>query len=438
MLDARLALIPGRDSHRELIDLVRDPRRYLRERYEAYGPLFRSRVIEPVVFMIGPEANRHIMVTARERYSYALGYGRLPFARIFRNSIMELDGEAHRRVRDILTPAVGRLGLLESQAKVQAAWHRAAERLADGEWVDAYDLAQRTTFEVSAHALIGLPLDRELDRYRPLFEALITGTTSYLNVRFPFGRLDRALRARKRLFALLAPRVEEARRRAPEGMLGLLAHHREGNGRALGVEEILSHVLLLFWAGYDTTASAGSWVVHQLAHHPEWQERIRDELRAALGDGEYTPELGKKLPALEWFLKEIERACPSILVFPRVLLEDVELHGRVVPRGAAITYSPYLSHRMPELFEDPHRFDPGRWDPSHGERAAKPGHLVGFGGGPRLCLGRSFALTQLKVMIATLLARLRIEPDLGRPFEVMGLPIHHPVGSYVRFRPLEG
>jgi cytochrome P450 len=378
------------------------------------------------------------MVTGRERYSYGLGYGRLPFARVFRNSIMELDGEPHRRMRAILSPAVGRLALTGSQAKVQAAWTRAAEGVAHGGWVDAYEFAQQTTFDVSAHALIGLPLDRELERYRPLYAALIMGTTVFTNVRTPFGRLDRALRARKRLLALLAPRVAEARKQhEPEGMLGLLAQHRDEADRELEVEEILSHVLLLFWAGYDTTASAGSWVVHQLAHHPEWQERLREELRSTLGDGGYTLELGKKLVLLEWFLKEIERVCPSVVVFPRVLLEDVEVHGHLIPRGAAISYSPWLTHRLPDLFDEPHRFDPDRWDPARGERAAKPAHLVGFGGGPRLCLGRSFALMQLKVMIATLLLRHRIEPDFGRRFRVMGLPMHRPVASYVRFRPAE-
>jgi cytochrome P450 len=230
--------------------------------------------------------------------------------------------------------------------------------------------------------------------------------------------------------------VLEARGRAPEGMLGLLAHHRDEDGRHLELDEIVAHALLLFWAGYDTTGTAGAWIVHQLAHHPEWQARLRSEIDGALGDGDYTVELGKKLPALEWFLKEIERACPSVIVFPRVLLEDVELHGQLVPRGTAITYSPYLSHRIPDLFDDPHRFDPSRWDPARGERAAKPGHLVGFGGGPRLCLGRSFALMQLKVMIITLLRRYRIEADASRPSRAMGLPMHRPIGSFVRFRPL--
>jgi hypothetical protein len=91
---------------------------------------------------------------------------------------------------------------------------------------------------------------------------------------------------------------------------------------------------------------------------------------------------------------------------------------------------------LPRSLPHPHAFDPGRWDPARGEDQAKGKYMVGFGGGPRLCLGRNFAQMQLRILVTTLVRRFHIEPDATRPFTIQGLPTHHPVDSFVHFRPL--
>jgi cytochrome P450 len=378
------------------------------------------------VFAVGDEANRTILVNQRADFPQGRGYARTPVRWVFAGSIMLQDGAEHARTRELLSPAVGKLAIHESAARVAAIWERCAEKVSHE---DVYQLAERTTFEVAANVLIGLALGAETDAFRPLFEDVIGGMVVPIPLRVPFGRLDRSLKARAALVELLTPHVERARQAPASGLVGQLAHHRDAQGVSLGAAEIVEHLVLLAWAGYDTTASSASWILWTLAQRPDWQARLREEL-APLESVEDL-EVGARLPLLEAFLLEIERMYPSALFFPRVVAEDVELGGHRLPAGTLVFYSPYLSHRDPATFENPNAFDPERWLRTP---RPSPARLVGFGGGPRVCLGKAFAKLQLRLMLRALLRRHSLEPDpLARP-RIQGLPVHHPVGARVLFR----
>ncbi|MFO0691922.1 MAG: cytochrome P450 [Polyangiales bacterium] len=414
--------IPGSDGFDELIHMLRDPTGFFHTRFERYGRLWKTRFVYPAVFAIGEEANKTILVTKREQFSFGQGYAATAVKRVFEGSIMLQDGEAHRRTREALSPAVGRLAVRETAAAVRGIWSNRAREVT-GTTEDCYELVERTTFEVAANVLAGLALGPATQSFRPQFEKLIGGIMAPVPVRFPFGRLDRSLDAREALSKTLAPHVESARKRG-DGLVGLLAQQMSN-------EEVIGHLLLLAWAGYDTTASAGSWVLHVLAQRPDWQVRMRNAF-AKVGDDYATIEAGKGLEEVEWFLLEAERMYPSALFFPRVAIEDVEILGYTIPKDTVVFYSPYMSHRDPATFPNPNAFDPERWNPAN-ENRPSPSKLHGFGGGPRVCLGKSFAKLQLKLMIQSVLENTRIEPDPTSKTKIMGVPVHHPVGSRIRF-----
>jgi retinoid hydroxylase len=434
---AAFGSLPGSDRNLELVRLLRDPMGYLHRHFDRYGRVWKTRFVMPAVFAVGDEANRTILITGRADFSQGRGYARTPVRWVFEGSIMLQDGEEHARTRELLSPAVGRLAIRESAERVLSIWERRAAELGPHRAEDVYQLAERTTFEVAANVLIGLALGDETDAFRPLFEDVIGGMMVSVPVRFPFGRLDRSLRARAALVRLLSPHVLRARDTAPVGLVGQLAHHRDPDGRWLTPEEIVGHLVLLAWAGYDTTASTASWILHQLAQRPDWQQRLRAELDG-LGDDLSALESGSRAPQLESFLLEVERMFPSALFFPRVALQDLEILGHAVPRDTLIFYSPYMSHRDPATFDNPNAFDPDRWSAARGDQRPSPARLFGFGGGPRVCLGKAFAKLQLRLMVRAILRRHHLQPDpLSRP-RIQGLPVHHPVGSHVRFVPFTG
>ena len=127
---------------------------------------------------------------------------------------------------------------------------------------------------------------------------------------------------------------------------------------------------------------------------------------------------------------------PSALFFPRIVIEDHDFDGLVVPAETPLFYTPYLTHRDPGSWDHPNAFLPERWDASWPGRRARPADLVGFGGGPRTCLGKAFAKLQLKIMVYVLLNRYQLSPDPVSKFSVQGLPVHHPVNSRIRFESL--
>ena len=391
--------------------MLRDPLRFLEERHARHGNVFKSRFVFPLVFFVGAEANKQILVTRRADLSHREGYRLSAFGRIFDNSLVSEDGEAHAHDRDILQPAVGRLALEECLHEVQRIWSNAADSLRERPERDVYQLVRETTFEVAACALMDLRPGDDLRRWHDLFDRLIAGTVTSLPVRIPFGAIDRGLKAREELIGLLTPRILQARAQPARGLVGALAHHRDPSGEALTDRRVAEHILLLLWAGYDTTAAAGSWALWELAQSPEWAEKAR-------GDSE----------ALGFVLKEVERLRPAAVFFPRRASADVELGGVQVPRGTPVFYTPYMSHRLAELFPEPARFDPGRW-----QNGAPSSALVGFGGGPRICLGKAFALMQLRVMLATILPRFDLR--LLQPGRAEPLPTYRLSGAVLSFSP---
>jgi cytochrome P450 len=432
--DSALVRLPGSDSYLELAHLLRDATSFFHHRFERYGRVFKSRFVKPLVFLIGEDANKTVLVTRRAELAFGLGYQQTSVRAIFEGSIMLEDGEAHDRTRDLLNPAVGSLAVRESIDEVHAIWAASAERLRARGEADTYGLVQKTTFDVAANALTGLALGSETDRFRPYFEKLIDGVMAPVPWRIPFGRLDRALNAREKLLELMRPRVLAARDQKPDRLLGQLAHYRDAEGRHLSPEDVIGHLLLLFWAGYDTTASAGSWVLYELARRQDWQARIREEIVSAVAKNPECLASQTELPFSNWFLLEAERMYPSALFFPRVAVQDFAYGDHVIPAGTLTAYSPYMSHRDPESFDHPNVFEPDRWNPAHGAKRARAGLLVGFGGGPRICLGKAFAKMQLRAMMHAVLSRFHIEPDPTRPGDVLKLPVFHPRGAGLRFR----
>lgn len=429
-----LGALPGSDRLDELYHLLTDPTGYFHRRFARYGPIWRARIPIQAVFAVGEEANRTMLITRRLDFSQGRGYERTPVRWVFEGSIMLQDGEDHRRTRDTLSPAVGRLAVRESAQAVRAIWDRCASRLQAAQAEDVYLLAERTTFDVAANVLAGLALGPETDSFRRIFEDVIAGMMVQVPVRVPFGRLDRSMRARAALVRLLRPHVLRARDAAPAALLGQLAHSKDEHGELLSVEAVVGHLVLLAWAGYDTTASAASWILHTLAARPDWQARLRAEIARA-GDDLAVFESGARTPQLEAFLLEIERMYPSALFFPRVTERDAELLGHAIPKDTLVFYSPYMSHRDPASFDNPNAFDPDRWDASRGADRPTPARLVGFGGGARVCLGKAFAKLQLRLMVRALLARHHIAPDPTSRPKIQGLPVHHPVGARVIFTP---
>jgi cytochrome P450 len=199
---------------------------------------------------------------------------------------------------------------------------------------------------------------------------------------------------------------EEIRRRrtAPDleerdDILSMLIQARGEDGHGMTDEELRDELMTLLVAGHETTATSLAWALERLIRHPDKLERLRAEVEA--GDDAY----------LDAVAKETLRLRPVLSIVLRRLTEPMEIGGRLLPAGVTVAPCIYLVHRRPDVYPEPHRFRPERFL----EQPAGTYTWFPFGGGVRRCLGASFALFELKTVLAAIVTRMALKPVDASP-----------------------
>ncbi|CAL1289566.1 unnamed protein product [Larinioides sclopetarius] len=194
------------------------------------------------------------------------------------------------------------------------------------------------------------------------------------------------------------------------------------SNKSLTLDELVGQCVIFFLAGYDTTASTLSYVSYLLALHPEIQTKLYVELREILQStkGELTYEALQEMKYLDNVISESMRLYPAVTRLERMTVSDCKLgnSGITVPKGMIVTIPIYAIQRDPNLFPDPEKFDPDRFTPE--ERAKRdPCAFMPFGAGPRNCVGMRFALMEVKVCLAYVIANFKIMrcPETKVPLE---------------------
>jgi cytochrome P450 len=166
-------------------------------------------------------------------------------------------------------------------------------------------------------------------------------------------------------------------------------------------------------------------MTYELARHPLWQERVRDESRALGRDALGFDDLDA-LPALGFVMKETLRRYPPLPVIPRVATEETAFDGYAIPAGTMVVIAPIHTHHMPEWWRAPFVFDPERFAPGRAEDERHSHSWAPFGGGPHHCLGLRFAELQVKAVIHQLVQRFRWSVPEGYRMPVQQAPISKP------------
>jgi cytochrome P450 len=194
----------------------------------------------------------------------------------------------------------------------------------------------------------------------------------------------------------------------------LLAADEEGDGGRFTDDQARDQAMTLLIAGHDTTAAGLTWLFYCLARQPATAALVHQELDAVLGGREPTASDLPRLSYTERVLKETLRLYPpAYAMFMRQALADVEIAGYTVPQASLVQIFPYICQRDPRWFPEPERFDADRFLPDR-QRTLPPFAYFPFGGGPRVCIGNTFAMMEMTLVAATLLQRLRVELAEGQ------------------------
>jgi cytochrome P450 len=354
----------------------------------------------PTVFLIGPSANQWLFenedVVLENRWSSAIRQ------LLGADSVSMLNGPAHRRRRKLLQPHFTRAAagsyapLVESLARRHfEAWadRGGVLRLADGIRVLAFDVAMTLVFGP----------DHQIDQPRLLahFQRWAAGMFPLIAAPIPGTAFAHALASRRVLLATLQALVVERRRLAqqPPDILGSLIESRDENGAPLSDTTIADEILVQLFAGHDTTVAALTNSLFLLAQHDHVRTRVREELDAAGGPLDLAAL--ERLPYLTQVIHESLRAVPPVAAAFRVTIADTSFGGFRIPKGWTLVMSVIGSAHNPDVWREPARFDPTRFD-ARGQGPCRHA-AIPFGGGPRVCLGQNFALAELRLMLAMLL-----------------------------------
>jgi cytochrome P450 len=332
-----------------------------------------------------------------------------------RNSVILLDEAAHMQQRKLMLPAFhgermrGLVGVMTELTQIEV------ESWPVGQPVALHPRVQRLTLEIVLRAVFGVERGPRLDRLRDLLTELLQFGESPLSVLPPVQKIARWSRTQRRFAAakratdeLIFELVAERRVAAGDGgevrgddILDALLCARHEDGSAMSEQEIRDELMTALVAGHETTASQLGWALERLAREPRVVARLGEEIEAADSD-EYLTATINEILRLRPVLPNAE---------PRLTKRPVEIGGFRYPAGVSLLASIYLLHRNPDLYEAPHEFRPERF------LANPPGTYtwIPFGGGRRRCLGASFAVQEMKIVLREVLSRYRLSPSDSRP-----------------------
>jgi cytochrome P450 len=399
----------------ETLSFVLDPQ-FADKRQAKYGDIFKTYLLgRPTVVMMGAEANRFILSSHMHHFSWREGWPGT-FRELLGESLFLQEGEQHRRNRKLLMPAFHGKALesyFDTMVNISQRYLNRWEQLGTFTW---FGEMKKLTFEIASTLLIGSEPGEMTDRLSQWFTELTSGLF-IVPLRWRWTPYGRALQARDQLLAHIQKVVEDRMTQPTHDALGLLVQSEDENGDRLTMEELKVQALLMLFAGHETTTSMLTSLVMVLAQYPQILERARQEQQSLASSGSLSLAQLKQMPYLDQILKEVERMYPPVGGGFRGVTKPFVFNGYRVPAGWMALYRIDAAHKDDRCYTNPQAFDPDRFGPDRAEQKRNDFSLVGFGGGPRICLGLAFAQLEMKIVAALLLRHyqwtLRPNQDLS-------------------------
>ncbi len=280
--------------------------------------------------------------------------------------------------------------------------------------IDLLEFMKQLTIYTSSHCLLGTEFRYELnEEFAKIYHDLENGMhpLAFVFPNFPLPVLKRRDKARVRIGELVAEIIEKRaqKKEKSEDAFQMLIDATYDDGSKLTAHEITGLLIGTVFAGHHTTAGSAAWILIELIRHPEILKSVLEELDQLFGvDGEVTFQSLREIPRLERVIKETLRLHPPLIFLIRKVNKDLKFKDYTIKAGKFVCTSPRVSHRIPEIFPDPEKFDPDRYNEERQEDK-QPFSWIAFGGGRHKCTGNAFAMLQLKAIFSIFLRRYEFE-----------------------------
>ena len=341
-------------------------------------------------------------------------------------SLFTADGDDWLSRRRLMQPAFHRQrisGFGELMTNAADGMLQRWEAGADGQQLQIDDEMMRLTLQVAGQALFSADLTGKASRLGKAFTAL----SEYVNYRmmtpfappafFPTAQnrsFKRALRALdEEIYTLIRQRRSQTEEHGD--LLEMIMQARDADtGEAMTDDQVRNEIAVMMFAGHETTAAVLTWTFYLLSQNPEAERRLHSEVSGALaGRGPQVTDLAN-MPFNRMVIEEAMRLYPPALGVTRQSIGPDVIGGYHIPANSSVTLVINNVHRDPRFWDNPERFDPERFTP---ERSANRPHYayMPFGGGPRLCIGNMFAMTEAQLVLASVIQRYQLRLLPGHP-----------------------
>jgi cytochrome P450 len=377
-----------------------------------YGDLVRyQNLLGNLIFAYGPENNRQLHTETDVFLSrpFVLPAKRNSSQHRLRQSIFALNGHSHHRMRHQLLPSFQRSTLPNYHESIIELVGNATQDWKVGEHRNLHRDMHLLVWGVVRKLLYGLEETDASEALHAAMEHWMFQTFSPSVRSFPFNlpftpyrrMLKEASRLEQKFLGIMQARRAEGA--AGHDALSALLRFQHADGRPATDQELVGHAMTLFLVAYETTGNTLTWTLFLLAQHPEIQHAVLDEL--AEWRGEVPPaDALEQLPVMNRVLKESTRILPAVPYNRRITACDVEMGGYLVPKKTRILFSHYVTHHMPEIYQEPERFWPDRWETIK----PSPAEYLPFGAGVRTCLGAALSQFVIKIALSQILPKWKI------------------------------
>ncbi|MDJ0658048.1 MAG: cytochrome P450 [Crocosphaera sp.] len=337
-------------------------------------------------------------------------------------SILQLDGEPHKKRRKLLMPSFHGQQLQNYGEIIANITQSVISEWQKDDVISMREVAQEITLSVILKAVFGIsqgdnyqPLKQQLSRYLDLFNSPVYTSTLFLPaLQKNWGRWSpwgNFVYQRDKVYQLLSQEIDKRKTETQgEDILSLLLSAIDEQGEHLTKNEVMSELMTLLFAGHETTASALAWAFYWLHYHPQFYHNIKDELDTINVDTD--PMEIAKLPYLSAVVSETLRIYPvALFTFSRTLKTSWEFMGYSLEKGISLAPCIYLVHHHPDIYPNPKEFKPERFL----ERQFSPYEFIPFGGSNRRCIGYALALYEMKLVLATVLKQVNLKLVNSQP-----------------------
>jgi cytochrome P450 len=392
------------------------------ERCRDYGDVVRMRFLYlTAYFLYNPADIEYVVSTNAQNFIKSRTLRSPFFRRLVGNGLLTSEGDVWKRQRRLAQPAFHRQRI-NAYGEVMVEY---AERMISdwksGETRDIHRDMMRLTLEIVVKTLFNADVSADADKVGRALSRIVKPFASQATLKWILDNrlptpMHRQFQGETQKIDDIVYRIIAERRTSGRDygdLLSMLLAAHDEDGSQMNDQQLRDEVMTLFLAGHETTALTLSWIWYLMAQNPAVEQRFHAELEAELRGKPPTIDDLPRLKYADMIAREAMRLYPPAYGLGREAVEDCEIGGYHVPRKTQVFMFQWVTQRDPRFFEEPNRFYPERWTDEFVNNLPKYAYFP-FGGGPRFCIGSSFAMMEIILILAT----------IGQQFSLSLAPAH--------------